>query len=117
MFSRFAIGGLIAVLLAAPGCMGLDSGTGGGNGTQSCDGKVNIPGGTTVEVIYPYPFASAPTLTIYAWHHDWQIVDNNEKSFKIKNKNGNKQRTIDWEARGLRVMQMPPKAETRVVGS
>ena len=105
----------LLVVLASIGCMGLDSGS--QNGTQSSEGRVSIPPSSTVEVFYPYPYASPPTLTIYAWHGDWKIVEQTDKSFKIANKNGNKPRTVDWEARGLRVMQQPPKPAPRVIST
>jgi hypothetical protein len=105
----------MAIVLGSLGCMGLDGGS--QNGTQSCEGTVNIPPNTTIEVVFPYPFAGPPTLTVYAWHGDWKIVETTDKSFKISNKNGSKQRTVEWKARGLRIMQMPPKGETRVIST
>jgi hypothetical protein len=105
----------LAIVLGSIGCMGLD--TSGRNATQASEGTVTVPPSSTVEVVYPAPFASPPTLTIYAWHADWKIVDQNEKSFKISNKNASKPRSVEWKARGLRVMQNPPKAETRVIST
>jgi len=105
----------LAIALGSLGCMGLDSS--GPNGTQSHEGSVSVPPSTTVEVVYPYPFAAPPTLTIYAWHSDWKIVEQNEKSFKVSNKNGSKTRSVEWKARGLRVIQAPPKAQTRVINT
>jgi len=105
----------LAIVLGSFGCMGLDSAS--QNGTQSSEGNVSIPPNSTVEVVFPYPFASPPTLTIYAWHGDWKIVEQNEKSFKISNKNGGKSRSVDWKARGVRVMQLPAKAETLVIST
>jgi hypothetical protein len=105
----------LAIVLGSIGCMGLD--TSGRNATLAHEGTVSIPPSSTVQVAYPAPFASPPTLTIYAWHADWKIVEQNEKGFKISNKNTSKARSVEWKARGLRVMQNPPKAETRVIST
>jgi hypothetical protein len=105
----------VAILLGSLGCMGLE--LSGQNGTMSHEGTVSLPPNSTVEVVYPAPFASTPTLTIYAWHSDWKIVQQTEKSFKLFNKNLSKSRSVEWKARGLRVVQPPPKAQTRVIGT
>jgi hypothetical protein len=105
----------LAIIIGSIGCMGLD--TSGRNASLAHEGTVSIPPNSTVEVVYPAPFAAPPTLTIYAWHADWKIVDQNEKSFKIFNKNTSKARSVEWKARGLRVMQNPPKAEMRVIST
>ena len=69
------------------GCLG-SGGTTNQNGTQSHEGSVTIPPDTIVEVVYPGPFATPPTLTIYAFHSDWEVKEQTEKSFRIRsNKN------------------------------
>jgi hypothetical protein len=105
----------LAIVLGSIGCMGLD--TTSRNATQSHEGSLTIPPNSTVEVTYPTPFASPPTVSIFAWHSDWKIVEQNEKSFKIFNKNAAKPRSVEWKARGLRVMPPPPKTEIKVIST
>jgi hypothetical protein len=90
-------------------------GNGNTNGTAAHEGSVTIPPDTVVEVVYPAPFATPPTLTIYAWHSDWEIKEQTEKSFRIRNKNQAKSRSVEWKARGLRVITPPPSPQYKMI--
>ena len=36
---------------------------------------------------------------IYAWHSDWEIKEQTERSFRIRNKNQSKPRTVEWKGK------------------
>ncbi len=106
----------LGCLCLSIGCLG-SGGSTTQNGTLSHEGTVNIPPDTTVEIVYPAPFATPPTLTIYAWHSDWEVKEQNEKSFRIRNKSQSKPRSVEWKARGVRVVPPPPTTQYKMIRS
>jgi hypothetical protein len=102
-----------ACLCLTIGCLNT-GGTSNQNATLSSEGSVSVPPNMDVEVVFPAPFAAPPTLTIHAWHSDWEIRLVTEKLFRIHNKNTSKPRSVEWAARGLRPMKPSPMPEYRI---
>jgi hypothetical protein len=91
---------LLAILL---GCMSISIGkfTGGTTeeGVLCQEGEVSIPGWAEREVFYPVAYARPPHLEVGA--DAFELVEQKEDSFKVKNRRGFSE-TCRWQAKGVK---------------
>jgi hypothetical protein len=116
-FFRLAgIAGGMLLLSIVLGCMSFSFGGhevsiehNGGDGITCHDGTIQVPAHACLNVYYPAPFSSKPNLEVTECFGRCEILEQREDGFRVRN-NSIFTVTAEWQARGLRIVQIPPTA-------
>ena len=103
-----AVTAVLACIVIILGCMSITIGgrttvdTTSEDGMLIQEGETQVGAGAERDVFYPIPYASPPNLEIDSTFNHYQLIDQKEDHFRVRNTSNAFCLKCEWKARGLK---------------